>query len=95
VVGYAGRVDTAWALSLERLRDEDPAAVALLELAAFLPPESVPLTLFTGHPELLGEPLGTVAADPDALADAVGALVGYSLAAAPPVASGYTGWWLR
>jgi DNA-binding SARP family transcriptional activator len=80
VVGYAGRIDTTWALSLERLRDQDPAAVRLLELAAFLAPEPIPLTLFTGHPELLDEPLRGIAADPDALADTVGALVGYSLA---------------
>jgi hypothetical protein len=84
VVGYADRVATAWALSLERLRDQDPAAVALLELAAFLAPEPVPLTLFTGHPELLDEPLRATATDPDALADTVGALVGYSLARRHP-----------
>jgi hypothetical protein len=80
VVGYHGRVDTAWALSLERLRCEDPAAVRLLELAAFLAPEPVPLTLFSDRAELLDEPLRSAAADPDALADTVGALVGYSLA---------------
>jgi hypothetical protein len=84
VVGYSGRIDTAWALSLDRLRDQDPAAVQLLELAAFLAPEPIPLTLFTGHPELLDEPLRTTAADPDALADTVGALVGYSLARRHP-----------
>src|SRR4051812_19818318 len=38
VVGYHGRIDTAWGLSLERLRREDPAAVQLLQLAAFLAP---------------------------------------------------------
>jgi TIR domain-containing protein/tetratricopeptide repeat protein len=79
VVGYSGRVDTAWALSLERLRDQDPAAVQLLELAAFLAPEFIPLTLFSDHKELLTEPLRSTAADPDALADTVGALIGYSL----------------
>jgi hypothetical protein len=84
VLGYAGRLDTAWALSLERLRDQDPAAVQLLELAAFLAPEPIPLALFTGHPELLSEPLRGIAADPDALADTVGALVGYSLARRSP-----------
>jgi hypothetical protein len=72
VLGYAGRIDTAWALSLERLREQDPAAVQLLELAAFLAPEPIPLTLFTSHPELLDEPLRATAADPDALADTVG-----------------------
>jgi TIR domain-containing protein/tetratricopeptide repeat protein len=80
VVGYSGRVDTAWALSLERLRGEEPAAVQLLELAAFLAPEPIPLSLVSEQAELLAEPLRTVAADPDALADTVGALVGYSLA---------------
>ena len=79
VLGYHGRVDTAWALSVERLRAEDPAAVQLLEIAAFLAPEPIPLSLLSGHPELLAEPLRD-AADPDALADTVGALVGYSLA---------------
>ena len=84
VVCYHGRLDTTWTLSLDRLRDADPAAVQLLELAAFLAPEPIPLTLFTGHPELLDEPLRGTAADPDALADAVGTLVGYSLARRSP-----------
>ncbi len=83
VIGYSGRLDTAWALSLERLRDQDPAAVALLELAAFLAPEPIPLALVGEHAELLDEPL-RAAADPDALADTVGALVGYSLARRHP-----------
>ncbi len=84
VVGYSGRIDTAWALSLERLHGEDPAAVQLLELAAFLAPDPVPLSLFTDHPQLLNEPLSITAADPDALADTLGALVGYSLARRHP-----------
>jgi DNA-binding SARP family transcriptional activator len=79
VAGYHGRIDTTWALSLERLRTDDPAAVQLLELAAFLAPEPIPLTLFTGRPELLDEPLRSTAADLDVLTDTVGALVGYSL----------------
>ncbi|MGR6967355.1 FxSxx-COOH system tetratricopeptide repeat protein [Geodermatophilus sp. URMC 61] len=80
VVGYSGRIDTTWALSLERLRCEDPAAVQLLQWAAFLAPEPIPLCLFGEHAELLGEPLGSTAANVDDLADTVGALVGYSLA---------------
>jgi hypothetical protein len=80
VVGYSGRIDTAWALSLDRLGGADPAAVQLLELAAFFAPEPVPLSLIHDHAALLGEPLRTAATAPDALADTVGALVGYSLA---------------
>jgi hypothetical protein len=33
VLGYRGRLDTAWTLSLERLRSDNPAAVQLLHLA--------------------------------------------------------------
>jgi hypothetical protein len=76
VPDYHGRIDTTWALSLERLRCEDAAAVQLLQLAAFLAPEPIPLCLFSDHAELLEEPLRSIAADPDALADTVGALVG-------------------
>ena len=75
VVGYRGRIDTAWVLSLERLSGANPAAVQLLELAAFLAPEPIPLSLIHNQAALLGEPLRTVAADPDAVADTVGALV--------------------
>jgi hypothetical protein len=54
--------------------------VLLLQLAAFLGPEPIPLYLFTGHPEPLEEPLRTTAADPDAFADTLGLIVGFSLA---------------
>ena len=80
MLDYQGRVDTTWAISLERLHAVNPAAVALLEISAFLAPEPIPLSLFTEHPDLLDEPLRSTAADPDALADAVGAMVGFSLA---------------
>jgi hypothetical protein len=80
VIGYHGRLDTTWALSLDRLREQNSAALQLLQLAAFLAPEPIPLTLFGEHAAQLDEPLRTLAADPDALADIVGALVGYSLA---------------
>ena len=84
VLGYQGRVDTTWTLSLERLRTGTPAAVPLLELAAFLAPEPIPLRLFTAHPELLDEPLRTAAADRDALDDVLGAVVGLSVARRQP-----------
>jgi hypothetical protein len=80
VLGYQGRVDTTWTISLERLHTDSPAAVPLLQLAAFLAPEPIPLRLFTAHPELLDEPLRTAAADPVALDDLLGAVIGLSLA---------------
>ena len=79
MLDYEGRVDTTWAISLERLHTVNPAAVALLEISAFLAPEPIPVSLFTEHPELLDEPLRAISADPDAVADAVGAMVGFSL----------------
>ena len=84
VLDYQGRVDTTWAISLEQLQQVNPAAVALLEIGAYLAPEPIPLTLFTEHPELLDQPLREAAADTDTLADAVGAMVGYSLARRHP-----------
>jgi DNA-binding SARP family transcriptional activator len=84
VLGYSGRVDTTWTLSLDRLRGEDPAAVQLLELAALLAPDPIPLSLVANRTELLDEPLRTAATDPDSVADAVGELVGYSLARRHP-----------
>src|SRR3712207_5991786 len=72
VVGYSGRIDTAWALSLEQLSGQDPTAVQLLQLAAFLAPEPISLSLFGRHADLLSEPLRSIAIDPDALADTVG-----------------------
>jgi hypothetical protein len=56
----------------------------LLELVAFLAPEPIPLFLISEHADLLEAPLRTVATDPDALADTLGALVGYSLARRSP-----------
>src|SRR3954452_5014675 len=55
VLGYSGRIDTAWGLSLERLRGEVPAAVQLLQLAAFLAPEPIPLSLVRDHAAVLDD----------------------------------------
>jgi TIR domain len=45
-LGYHARLDTTWALSLEQLEREAPAAVQLLQLAAFFAPDPIPLRLF-------------------------------------------------
>jgi DNA-binding SARP family transcriptional activator len=80
LLDYQGRVDTAWQLSLERLRSVSQAAVELLRLSAFLAPEAIPLPLFADHPDLLAGSLGAAAlSGPDALSDTVGAAVALSL----------------
>ncbi len=79
---YAGRVDTCWSISIERLRTESPAAVQLLELCALLAPEPIPTGLFGRH-DLLDPPLSGVAAgcDPSVdLDDMIAVLLDYSLA---------------
>jgi hypothetical protein len=71
VLGYHGRIDTTWTLSLEQLSTDHHATVALLQLSAFLAPEPIPLSLFTHRPDLLDEPLRSSASDPDVLSDAL------------------------
>jgi hypothetical protein len=64
VLDCQGRVDTTWAISLERLHTINPAAVALLEISSYLAPDPIPISLFTEHPDLLDETLRTIATDP-------------------------------
>jgi hypothetical protein len=50
-----------WDLARDRLAASDPAALALLTLAAWLGPAPVPVTLLTDHPDVLPEPLAGAA----------------------------------
>src|SRR5262249_30183457 len=79
VSGRTDTIATLWDLSLERAAAENPAAVQLLDLCAYLAPERIPLDLFTLHAGLLPEPLAAAAADELAFNDAIGILVDYSL----------------
>ena len=78
-LGYQHTVATTWSLALQTLDETEPAAVGLLNLAAFLAPDDVPQPLVAADPHRLPEPLSTAASDPLALADAVAALRRYSL----------------
>jgi hypothetical protein len=73
-------VATLWNVSLDRAAAENPAAVQLLEVCAYLAPEPVPLDLFTAHADLLPAPLSAAAADRLAFTEAIGVLADYSLA---------------
>jgi hypothetical protein len=79
VSGRTDTIATLWNISLERIEAENPAAMQLLEMCAYLAPERIPLDLFTSHPELLPEALATAAADELAFNDTIGILVDYSL----------------
>jgi len=80
VSGRSDTVATLWEISVGRVTAENPAAVQLLGVCAWLAPEPVPLELFTAHADLLPGPLAAAAADRLAFSEAVAVLVDYSLA---------------
>jgi tetratricopeptide (TPR) repeat protein len=59
-----------WSLSFDRLATDDPVAMQLLTVVAWLAPEPVPHRLITDHAGVLPPPLGTAARDSLAIADA-------------------------
>ena len=79
VAGRDVTIATLWDISLEHVRRDSPAAAQLLDLCAYLAPDRIPLDLFTGHPDLLPQPLATAAADELAFDEAVAVLSDYSL----------------
>jgi hypothetical protein len=84
VSGRPDTIATLWDICVGRITAENPAAVQLLGVCAYLAPEPVPLDLFTVHAHLLPEPLASAAADRLAFTDAIAVLVDYSLAKRTP-----------
>ena len=80
VKGRDDTIVTLWDITLERISTEDPAAVLLLEMCAYLAPEPIPLDLFSMHADLLPKPLSQAVADGLAFNEVIGTLVDYSLA---------------
>jgi hypothetical protein len=79
-VSYPVSLAASWQLAFDRLRNEEPAALDLLRLAAFLAPEPISFTLFTGHHDLLPPTLGNAASDPLRFVRITGLLQQYALA---------------
>jgi tetratricopeptide (TPR) repeat protein len=75
----AQTVATTWAVSLQQLREETPAAVDLLMLCAFLAADDIPRSLAAGHAKRLPERLAATVADPLAYQQAIAALRRYAL----------------
>jgi hypothetical protein len=59
--------ESVWVAMLDRTERDDPQALALLTLVAWLGPAPVPLSLLVGNSEVLPEPLGTAARMPAGL----------------------------
>jgi hypothetical protein len=73
-------IATLWTLSFDRVGQEEPAALQLLAMCAYLAPVPIPLDLFTAHPDQLSEPLATKVTDPLDFTDVLATIVDYSLA---------------
>ncbi|MCY1136832.1 FxSxx-COOH system tetratricopeptide repeat protein [Actinoplanes sp. Pm04-4] len=71
-------------LAFDRLDDQNPAALQLLTMLAWLAPDPVPRTLFTDHADTLPGPLSDTARRPLAFAEAAGLLTRFSLARVTP-----------
>jgi tetratricopeptide (TPR) repeat protein len=72
-------ITTVWSVSVQRLRDQTPAAEDLVCLCAFLAADDIPRTLPADHPEVLPERLAATVRDPLRYQQAIGALRSYSL----------------
>ena len=83
----AGRdrtVAASWTVAFDRLAADNPAALLLLSLAAWLAPEPIPLTVFTQHPDRLPDPLPGTVGDPLAVAALTGLVQRRGLAQVTP-----------
>ncbi|MEU4560942.1 FxSxx-COOH system tetratricopeptide repeat protein [Actinoplanes sp. NPDC023936] len=84
VASRADTVATLWTLSFDRVAEDEPAALQLLAICAYLAPVPIPLDLFTGHPDRLPEPLAGKVGDPLEFTDVLAIIVDYSLAKREP-----------
>jgi tetratricopeptide (TPR) repeat protein len=72
-------VATTWSLAFEHVERENPAAIELMRLCAFLAPDAIPEELIQEGAPHLGPVLHPVAADRSRLNAALAALLNYSL----------------
>jgi hypothetical protein len=77
---YPASVATTLTISLNQLREQNPAAAQLLELCAFIGPEQIPLTLLSAAPDTVPAALATALTAPSGLTGVLEAIRAYSLA---------------
>jgi hypothetical protein len=78
---YDVAVEAAWNVSLDRLREENPGALELLEVCAFFSPEPISRAIFSGVRNVpVSEALEQTLADPIQLGRAIREITRYSLA---------------
>jgi hypothetical protein len=79
ILYYRSAVAFAWNLARLVVKLENPAALELLHLCAYLAPDAIPYEIFPKDPRILGPVLGPVAAHPPALDQALALLRRHSL----------------
>jgi hypothetical protein len=78
---YDVAVEAAWNVSLDRLRDENPGALELLEVCAFFSPEPISRAIFSGVRNVpVSAELEQILGDPIQLSRAIREITRYSLA---------------
>lgn len=77
-------IASTWTVSLQRLREQAPAAEELLTVCAFLGADDIPRTLFTEHADQLPERLATTMSDSLAAGNVIGILRRYALITTSP-----------
>ncbi len=79
VLDYPETVATTWSLSFQQIEQQNPLAADVLCLCAFLAPDAIPEELLARGAAELGTALGTAAAEPFKLNEALAVLLRYSL----------------
>lgn len=79
IPNYRQAVAFAWNIAREAVQIENPAAIELLHLCAFLAPDAIPYKRFPKDTHILGSTLGPVAANPLRLDQAISLLRKHSL----------------
>jgi hypothetical protein len=77
---HSDTIATVWTLSFDRIQADNPASLQLLEMCAYLAPDSIPLDLFKDHPGQLPAPLAYAVVQLKAFNEAVGTLIDFALA---------------
>lgn len=76
---YHATVATTWSISIEKVEEASPGALALLQICSFFAPEFIPLSLLEWGKDMLPDPLPGTLNDPLARNRAFAALGNYSL----------------
>lgn len=80
-LGYSASVATTWELAFQAVRQASPAAIAILQLCAFVDSDDIPVDIIVAAGQW-PEPLDAMVGDPLAVTEALGHLGRFSLVSA-------------